>query len=66
MAFLCEGKAMKRKLLLLALTALLVSCGKARKNNNPPTPSQDVDEMEDIPEIVIEDDPFQPKNQRIS
>ena len=62
MAFLCEGKAMKRKLLLLALTALLVSCGKARKNNNPPTPSQDVDEMEDIPEIVIEDDPFQPKN----
>ena len=59
---------MKRKFLLLSLVALLASCGKGQNKNQgdnggqpTPAPSGDVeDDMEDIPEIVIEDDPFEP------
>ena len=54
---------MKKKFLLLTLFALLVSCGKTPNNSSGGSipSSEDIDEdMEDIPEIVIEDDPFEP------
>ena len=59
----------------MALFALLVSCGKGASNSSntsssgdtsseSSTSEQEIDDegMDDIPDIVIEDDPFVPQN----
>ena len=74
---LLGGEKMKKRFLLLALFTLLVSCGKGTSNSSnnsgggssdtssqSSTTEDEIDDegMDDIPDIVIEDDPFVPQN----